>query len=288
MISPKKGFTKIAFALALPVCASLSLTANANDKFYANPSIQQQAPQAFVLQQPNQQFLALTQTKTIADADKLLALMAQDKVVSTALQNWDTLSLEQQIPLLRQIFELEVASFGIKPPKLVIDNHSYPGKMVYFDFKLTDRDNGTVYLNPDKLASQPQYAALAFLLHETRHAYQLQLAMRPNQTQANPVFSRSYKASFTAQKQIKGMGFSDFLTLSNEYEAFLFGNYMIGRITNWQVDMIGMGTYASQFDSQGKLKMDLAKLATTESDLSLLEQYNQLAKAQFDARRASK
>jgi hypothetical protein len=72
------------------------------------------------------------------------------------------------------------------------------------------------------------------------------------------------------------------LTLLNEYEAFLFGNYVVGRLTDWRVDMIDMGTFASQFDSSGALKIDLEKISRENGGGNILEPFNRLEQTQYD------
>lgn len=258
------------------LCCLASLPSLGQDKFFANEQIQQQAPKAFALQPENNVWLSATWQLTLEHADELLAKIAQDKQLTAAIANWPELTIDEQIPWLKRVFELEVVTFGTKAPQLIIDNHSYPNKMVYFDFDNNQPSSGIVYLNPEKLAKEDKYASLAFLLHETRHSYQFQQAH-----QLQDVTSLGFKAAFAAQKQIQGMGFSDFLTLVNEYEAFQFGNYVLGKLTHWQVDMVNMGTFASQFNQQGDLKINLIELAKDTSKSSLLEQYNELAKQQY-------
>ncbi|WP_299568977.1 hypothetical protein [uncultured Shewanella sp.] len=278
-------------------CFSLPAIA---DNFYANQVLQQQAPHAFALQPQSEAFLAPAYEITLAHANNLVGLIAQDKALTQAIKNWPHLTMDDQIPWLKKVFELAVKSFGTQAPKLIIDNHSYPKKMVYFDFDVEVGGKGIVYLNPEKLSEEEAFASLAFLIHETRHSYQFQRAMAGE----GDVVSQGYLAAFTAQKQLTGFGFSDFLTLLNEYEAFQYGNYVIGQLTDWQVDMINMGTFASQYDSHGQLKIDLQAMAAqtkfieakpikngalqngseTNNQLSLLEQYNQLAQTQYQLR----
>ena len=82
----------------------------------------------------------------------------------------------------------------------------------------------------------------------------------------------------------------------NEYEAFQYGNYVLGKLTHWQVDMLNMGTFASQFDNQGLLKLDLIALSQQSANSSktgvkqatLLEQYNLAAQQQFTLRQRAK
>lgn len=78
----------------------------------------------------------------------------------------------------------------------------------------------------------------------------------------------------------------DFLTLINEYEAFQFGNYVVGALTEGVVDTLGMGAYASQYNADFSLKIDLPKLfkdheANSENQ-SILKAFNTLEKAQYD------
>lgn len=254
---------------------SLSFTVSSNN-FYASDERQKEAPVAFVLQNQDPLFLEAILANTMSDAEKLINKIIDDEQLSVAVAKWPTLTVAQQIPLLRKLFALEIESFDITPPQLIIDETSYPKRMVYFDFDLDNKSPGIVYLNPVKLHAYGPYASLAFLLHETRHSAQIQLAFS-NKSVLGPF----YYAAFTAQKSLKGLGFSDFLTLNNEYEAFLFGNYVLGRLTHWQVDTLNMGTFASQFDQQGKLKINLANLLKQKEKVSLLAQYNEKATAQY-------
>lgn len=74
--------------------------------------------------------------------------------------------------------------------------------------------------------------------------------------------AKGFKASFFAQKDasLGVRSFCDFLTLLSEYEAFQFGNYILGKLTNWKVNLSDMGTLASQYDSHGHSKLDLSEL----------------------------
>ena len=303
-IFASKSILLSASVLLVSLQFSLVSSVQAAGSFYATQVLQSQLPHAFALQPEAHDFLKAAQTKTIKDGDKLVELILADKDLTAALSKWHTLSIDEQIPFLRKVFALEYRSMGIKPPMLIIDNHSYPNKMVYFDFDVTylsplatndSVNSGVVYLHPDKLAAQDKFASLAFLIHETRHSYQFQLSQQQHSNVKDNQLASGYIAAFSAQKSLTGFGFSDFLTLLNEYEAFQYGNYVLGRLTQWQFDLISMGTFASQFDSTGKLKIDLLQLAnlnhraeTTTETLSLLEKYNQAAKQQYQQRQIAK
>ncbi|WP_394172579.1 hypothetical protein [Thalassotalea litorea] len=271
----------ISFSLSV-IADEQSQEAQKRAKFFANANLQEKAPAAFALQPQARDFLNNVSAKSFQQADKLVEAILADSELKQALAKWPELSITQQLPYLRKIFALECEVMAIEPPTLLIDTNTYPNRAVNFVFntEFTGNivDTGTVYLNPEKLTEQPHYGPLAFIIHETRHSYQYQLAQR-NQPD---VISQAYKHAFIAQKQLSGFSFSDFLTLNNEYEAFLFGNYVVGRLTNWQVDILNMGTYASQFDEQGQLKIDLPKMATSLSENeSLLPHYNKAAEAQY-------
>lgn len=300
-----KSIFQSSSSLFAVVLLSVAPLAQAASSFYATQELQSQYPQAFALQPEAQAFVETAQAKTIEDANKLVELILADDDLVSALSNWRQLSIDQQIPHLRKVFALEYRSMGIKKPKLVIDNHSYPNKMVYFDFNPLDFSplvadtnqlkTGTVYLNPEKLATQDKFASLAFLIHETRHSYQFQLGQIAQKKEEDVLLALGYVAAFNAQKSLTGFGFSDFLTLLNEYEAFQYGNYVLGRLTHWKLDLTSMGTFASQFDSHGQLKIDLLQLSsdkhhgdTIAPQPSLLEKYNQAAKAQYQQRQAAK
>ncbi|WP_323843976.1 hypothetical protein [Microbulbifer magnicolonia] len=281
------AFARLLLNTALLNAALWSAAAAAESDFYANQELQRQMPGAFALQPQARGFLKPAFAMTIRQADALVAAIEKDQALRDAIARWPELSIDEQIPHLKRIFALETAVMEIAPPKLVIDNHSYPGRTVYFDFDPQKPSTGTVYLNPDKLAARNKYDALAFLIHETRHSYQFQLAYADEAgdkpEQVSPI-AEGYRSAFEAQKTLKGFSFSDFLTLLNEYEAFQFANYVVGKLTDWQLEMTDMGTFASQFDREGRLKIDLIRLSETPSDASVLERYNRLAKAQYEQR----
>ncbi|SHI05266.1 hypothetical protein [Ferrimonas marina] len=246
------------------------------DPFYANAPLQRTAPTAFALQPESRDWVRRQTAMTQAQGEALVEAVQADAELYHAIAQWTELDPEAQHRALRRLFVLECQVLGITPPTLLIDNHSYPGKTVYFDF--SQPGPGTVYLNPDKLASMPSHASLAFLLHETRHSYQWQLAQSGEGQQAS-----GYDAAFAAQQGLEGFSFSDFLMLLNEYEAFQFGNYVLGRLTDWRISLANMGTYASQYDDQGQLKLDLSRWPDGEDWLS---RYNRLAQPHWQARQA--
>lgn len=263
----------VCLCLFIVSCSTL-----AKGQFFASETRQNKAPQAFALQPASYEFLQQSHPLTVQHANRLVDAIRANKALMAAINQWPSLTIEQQIPWLEVLFKMEYQSVGISPPTLIIDNSSYPGKTVYFDFDVEAPRTGTVYLNPDKLAAMDKYSSLSFLLHETRHSYQFQLAFQGEST----VLGQGYRAAFVEQKHSAPgeLTFCDFLTLVNEYEAFQFANYVVGSLTHWQVEQPKMGTFASQFDHHGTLKIDLLELFHRESDTPVIRQFNELQKAQ--------
>ena len=131
------------------------------------------------------------------------------------------------------------------------------------------------------------HAGLMLLIHETRHSAQIQRAFDPTSSM-NESIAKGYRAAFHAQKELssKITSFSDFLTLNNEYEAFSFGNFVVGSLTDWKADTLDMGTFASQYNADQSLKIDLVELFEKREcggiEGSVLDEFNRLEKEQYD------
>ncbi len=258
-------------------------TAYANPKYFANEEVQQLAPDAFALQPEAAGFHKKIEEKAKKEREHFLALIRTDSELAGKIKQFKELNWEDKEKVLRRVFELEVKALGIVAPELVIDNTSTKNE-AYFDFDITKPGPGRVLLNSDEIQKDPNpYGGLLLLIHETRHSAQFQEAFKHGDA-----VSKSYKAAFTAQKNFasKITSFSDFLTLINEYEAFQFGNYVVGALTDGAVDTLGMGTYASQYNQDFSLKIDLPALFRKHQEgqlkQSILKTFNELEKAQYD------
>lgn len=261
-----------------------SIVSAAPSKFFANDEIQKKAPAGFALQPESAQFVRQLLATTEVHRRQLAQMILADQELKSALQKWEQLSIDEQIPYLKKIFHLETTLLGIQPPELVIGKKVTPGA-AYFDFDVKKPGAGKVFLNTEVLAKEKsKYVALSLLLHETRHSFQFQMAYsQPALDQTLGVLAAGYRAAFEAQSSLSGqLSFCDFLTLLNEYEAFQFGNDVLRRLTDGAVDLADMGTYASQFDAQGKLKIDLVALLDAFGESMLLGKFNELEQAQYD------
>jgi hypothetical protein len=262
-------------------------------RFFANAEIQRQYPLAFALQPEAFGFVQIFDRVSATERQKLAQAILHDAELNQAIQNWEQLTVYEQVPFLRKIFALEVQILGIHPPELIIEDGITQGP-AFFDFDPDHPSPGRVLLNPVALAQEKsKFASLSLLLHETRHSYQFQLAYQtdlldPGLADAL-ILKDGYRAAFQAQKLLsQKLSFCDFLTLLNEYEAFHFGNDIIRLLTKGKVDLIGMGTFASQFYPDGKLKIDLFQLIDQAKNTpqNVLIEFNILEQLQLDLLKA--
>lgn len=254
----------------------ISINVYAASDFYANKEVQDKYPEAFATQKSTIPFHKML---PISEREHLLKEIQKDSRLITDIQNFETLPTEQQVVVLRKIFQLECRIMKITPPELIIDETSIPG-WAYFEFDYNAGGAGKVFLNLKKLKQTDKKSDfIILLLHETRHSAQFQRS----QVLRDPV-SKGFTNSFRAQKALKDanvkMSFCDFMLLLNEYEAFQFANYIFGGLTNWVSPINDNGTLASQFDENGYLRLNVLQLLKEEQDP--VEAFNQLEKEQFE------
>ena len=268
------------FAIMFLIGSYTSFANELNPRYFANKDVQRLAPEAFALQPEAVEFHVQLQQSQKAEMQELLDLITDDSQLLDKIERFKNLEWSEKESVLREIFKLEVQSLKIKAPELIFSSTAIEGQ-AFYDFNIENPTPGKVILNPDELQKDPNpLSALMLLIHETRHSAQFQKAFLGNE---NDVLGKFYRAAFIAQKKHsdKIRSFCDFLTLNNEYEAFQFGNYIVTVLTRGQVDTLGMGTYASQYNKDLSLKIDLPSLFAEGSD-TVLERFNLLEKAQYD------
>lgn len=274
-----------ALAISFSVVVS-ALTAKAeplDPKFFANAAFQARFPGAYALQSESLGFVETSLRKTFSDGDALIAAIEKDSALHREILNFAKLDYARKVQVLKRVFGLEVAASGYAAPELILDDSAK--RSTFFDFDPKTPGPGRVILNPKELfAEANSYEALLFLIHETRHSFQFQLAY-DGKISKRAKATKAFQRGFVAQKQIFEQGlkasFCDFLTLNQEYEAFLFGNYVMEMLTAGAVDTSGMGTFASQFEPGLGLKLNLIELAKKVGPLKLLDAFNELEKAQY-------
>ena len=248
-------------------------------KFFARRDVQALMPEAFSLAPQSLPMLSALQSDSQPKREALIQAIRGDRTLHQQVRGFAQLPWSEQETVLKRVFELECRVLGVTPPDLVFDT-TLKGA-AYFDFNLVRPGTGRVLLNPTELAKETNpYAALLLLVHETRHSAQLQLAFDPQRSGTYP--AKGYRAAFEAQKKLsKQLNFSEFCSLHNEYEAFQFGNYVVGALTDWSVDTLDMGCFSSQFDNQGRLRIDLLALTRTVGGDGLLDAFNERQKEQY-------
>lgn len=253
------------------------------ERFLAQPSVQAKAPAAFSLQSESLAFLQVVERRAEPQRDALVSAIRSDVALSGAIARFEGLSWDEQLPVLKRVMELEGRAMGFTLPPLVIQ-HGPSQRPAYFDFDPERPGTGTVILYPEALAREKsRYAALLLLVHETRHSAQFQLAYQSSFGSSDErVLSEGYRASFVAQKKLEGeLGYCDFCSLNGEFEAFQAANYVVGRLTSWQVDTRDMGCLSSQFDARGVLRLDLLDLARQVGPKGVLAAFNQQERVHY-------
>lgn len=242
--------------------------------FYASKELQDKYPGAFATQGSTQHFHQ--ELAALEDRASLVDDIKSNATLHHKLLQFNSLSLDEQVDVLNELFLLECKNLNMTPPELIIDETSIPG-WAFFEFDFALGGAGKVYLNKAKLKTAENKAEfIILLLHETRHSAQFQLA----QKDPHSPLGVGYVKAFTAQKEMKTKGiktsFCDFMLLLNEYEAFQFANYVHGALTNFQTPINDMGTLASQYDSQGEIRLDINEV------LSNLDLFNEKSKIQYE------
>ena len=256
---------------------------NPDPKFFANEDFQVRFPAATILHVGAFDFLKDSVTRTLSDAEKLVNLIRNDSSLSASVKNFPKLSPAERIEVMRKVFALEVRASGLQAPELLLD--STARKMTFFDFDPKTPGTGKVILNPERLfADENHYAALLFLIHETRHSFQFQVGF--SSVLGAPESQRdAFHSGFLAQKAVFDEGlrvsFCDFLTLNQEYEAFLFGNYVMEELTDGAVDTSDMGTLASQYLPGTGFRLDLLKLRQEAGPDAFLGAFNEAEMIQY-------
>ena len=267
------------------MASASSMAAKANgDRFFAKADFEAQAPAAFAVQPQAQAFLQAAADETQPQRDALVSALKADTKLYDQISHFDSMSWDRQVPVLRQVAALEARSMGFTLPPVEIQTGANPIPS-YFDFDPSKPGTGKVILYPDTIAKEPnKWTALLLTVHEVRHSGQFQLAFGARgKSRAQNALADGFKAAFTAQRALKGWTYCDFCSLLNEYEAFQTGNYVVGSLTNWQVDTLDEGCFSSQYDGQGQPKLDLLALSSQVGPAKLLDAFNQREQAQFEA-----
>gem|GEM_PF-1297010 len=275
------GLSPVESRLATRGTAPLHARAANPDRFFAHADVEAQAPDAFALQTRARSFLTIADRVIRPQRDALVAALAADPTLGSSLRRFDQLTWNEQWPLLQRVAAVESQVMGFTLPPVELST-SIAGPS-FFDFDPAKPGTGRVLLNPAAIAQAPnKWTALLLTVHEVRHSGQFQLAYSQPSDPAIAVLAHGYRAAFEAQhRMMKTLSFCDFCDLFNEYEAFQTGNYVVGRLTNWQADTTDMGPLDVLYDHTGRLQVDLRSLLDAATGSDVIERFNQLEQVQF-------
>lgn len=269
--------------LSLGFAAGSALAAgDPASRFFARAATQAQFSIGFALQPEALDGVRALHSLTVDDGESLYRALQAEPGLVERLRVYAQQPLPQQKALLRKVFAIECASLGIVAPELVLDEDFARG--AFFDFDLEHPGPGRVIINPRPAGpAEEALFPLALLMHETRHSAQFQAAFGLAPSSPLQVAAREFATAFRAQKALAGdLSFLDFMTLNHEYEAFRFGNFVLGRLTEFAVDPISLGSFASQFTRGEQTKIDLVELAREPDPRSMLERFNALEREQYE------
>ena len=251
-----------------------------NPKFFSNGEFQSSNPGAFAVQAVTSPVIEQLDQLTVAQGDEFISALGSHKDLESNMSNFDKLDLDAQTKILKAVFDVQVVSMGIQAPAFTLDPNYARG--TYFEFDPEHPDAGKVYINPRSLTTPKEpFGALMFLIHETRHSYQFQLANTKSFANGNEI-AGAWKLAFEKQKNPQGtFSWLDFMTLNNEYEAFRFSNYVMGKLTHFSASTLGMGSYASQFDRSGQPLIDLPQLLRQSGPAAFLNSFDRIEEDQY-------
>lgn len=252
-------------------------------RFFANPAVQSERPEAFAVQAAGVPALIALEKVAPAQREALVAAIRGDALLTDGIRDFPTLPWAKRLAVLERLMAVECATFGVTTPPLVVHDEDGAGREAFFEFDPDVPGTGTVHLWPVGLEGDPApLAAVMLTLHETRHSWQFQVATGVATAPVDPLIVDAFRAGFRAQKEIKKrLSFCDFCSLHHEHEAFQTGNQVIGALTGWTADTAGMGCWSSQFDGAGAPRIDLVSLAREVGPERLLEAFNVLEHGQF-------
>jgi hypothetical protein len=255
------------------------------DRFYAKRTVQNLAPDAFALMPAGLEAVRAIKQTSRGPRSRLVVALRSDSAVASGITRFPSLDWTTKVAVIRQAVAIEAAVLGFTLPPVTIDDGP-SRRAAYFDFDPAQPGTGRVLLYADVLKQETNpYASLLLALHEVRHSGQFQLAFGPPaKDKQQRTLQTGFAAAFKAQKTLGDkLGFCDFCSLLNEYEAFQCANEVVGHLTGWQVDTVDMGCYSSQFDAKGLLRIDLDGLSRKVGANQVLDAFNRLEKEQFEA-----
>lgn len=262
--------------LPLLITTLLFTVASAQNDYFATRERQTKDPFAFALTYESLDFHRALARDAFSERNVLIKKIQMKADLHRQIINFAEIDLATQKAVLREVFALQTQNYA-QPPLLTL-GAGPKGEAAFFEFNPAAPGPGKVYIDFKRLAAKDHpYASLLLLIHETHHSAQFQMG----NTQVGPR-AHGYFEAFRAQKEIfsqnEKISFGDFMSLLNEYEAFQYANFILNRLTSGKVQIKGMGTNASQYNSDGSIKLNIMQLMLDNPESEWFEIFNQMNK----------
>lgn len=235
-------------------------------KTACNATVEAETPLGYVLTPQSAEFRRAE--ASLGDPQRLAlarALMNTPSVM-TAFHAWDRTPGATKLAVLKTVAAVEGQVFNFTPPPITCKT-GVPsnGTMAYF---YGSDCIGQIVLYPDAIETGDPWMGMATILHEMRHAYQNQLAVRGSKHAlkagtAEETLAYGFAQSCSALAQVGGeskLSYGDYCHLCMEWDAFATGNMVTTIVSQGEVDTSGLGFIDLQFDATGAPLMSLQSL----------------------------
>jgi hypothetical protein len=245
-----------------------------------NAAVEARTPLGFVLTPQAAEFRRAEEMLGDVQRLKLAQTLANTPTLVNAFQNWDRTAPEAKLAVLKLLAAVEGEVFKFTPPPIKLKGGvPEDGMLAYYD---GSDCVGTVFLYPSAIEQGDPWMAMATVLHEMRHAYQNQLAIRGSKRQlksGSPEESLAYgfAQSYSAINQVGGedkLSYGDYCHLCMEWDAFATGNMVTSIVSKGAIDTSGMGFIDLQFDELGDSLAPLGSLEGRVGPARLLDAVN--------------
>jgi hypothetical protein len=252
-----------------------------------NAKVQARNPLGYVLTPQSAEFRRAEERLCDTQRLKLAQALVNTPAVMNAFRTWHQTSGDTKLAVLKSVAALEGKIFDFTPPPISCKTGvPEDGTMAYFDGSGCP---GKVVLYPAAIERGDPWMGLAIVLHEMRHAYQTQLAVRGMKRQlksGSPEESLAYgfAQSYSAIAAVGGedkLSYGDYCHLCIEWDAFATGNMVTSIVSQGAVDTSAMGFANVQFDAMGECQASLRSLEARVGPAKLLDAVNQAQLGNF-------
>jgi hypothetical protein len=246
-----------------------------------NAKVEARNPLGYVLTPQAAEFRRAEERLSDTQRLKLAQALVNTPGLVGAFRAWDRTPGATKLAMLKAAAAVEGRIFDFTPPPITLeDGIPEDGTLAYFDGSDCP---GKVVLYPNAIEHGDPWLGLATILHEMRHAYQAQLAVRGAKRQlksGSPEESLAYgfAQAYSAVNQAGGedkLSYGDYCHLCIEWDAFATGNMVTSIVSQGEVDTAGIGFADLQFDAMGECRASLGALEARVGPAGLLAAVNQ-------------